>query len=120
MVRDGFLLPKDGATSTAQPKWVDGDDIDLSEDEDNHKSSYVASHAWGVVDWWIKLFETDQAINSAELGSGACVCALHVELLFHSIQLPPRNFCSHTCHLHRERVRPRTIFKPHSVLHSLR
>ncbi|KAH7322281.1 hypothetical protein B0J17DRAFT_683497 [Rhizoctonia solani] len=64
MVRDGFLLPKDG-TSTAQARWIEGDDSDLSDDGDKH-DSYVASHAWRVVEWWIKLFEIDQVINMAE------------------------------------------------------
>ncbi|ELU37112.1 hypothetical protein AG1IA_08857 [Rhizoctonia solani AG-1 IA] len=80
MVRDGFLLPKDG-TSTAQAKWIEGDDSDLS-DGDDKTDSYVASHAWSVVEWWIKLFEMDQAINIAE----ATVASHSTLLLSH---IPP-------------------------------
>ncbi|CAE6520611.1 unnamed protein product [Rhizoctonia solani] len=63
MVRDGFLLPKDG-TSTAQAKWMGSDNSDLSDDD--KPDSYVASHAWRVVEWWIKLFEVDQVINTVQ------------------------------------------------------
>ncbi|CAE6512450.1 unnamed protein product [Rhizoctonia solani] len=80
MVRDGFLLPKDG-TSTAQAKWMESDDSNLSEDDDK-PDSYVAPHAWRVVEWWIKLFEVDQAINTTESGT-----ACHSKLLLSHI--PP-------------------------------
>ncbi|CUA74841.1 hypothetical protein RSOLAG22IIIB_05737 [Rhizoctonia solani] len=68
MVRDGFLLPKDG-TSTAQATWMESDDSDLS--DDGKLDSYVASHSWRIVEWWIKLFEVDQAINTVESGTAS-------------------------------------------------
>ncbi|CAE7101674.1 unnamed protein product [Rhizoctonia solani] len=79
MVRDGFLLPEDG-TSTAQAKRIDSDDSDLS--DDGKPDSYVAPHAWRVVEWWIKLFEMDQTINTADSAA-----ASHSTLLLS--HLPP-------------------------------
>ncbi|KAJ1305747.1 hypothetical protein OPQ81_010479 [Rhizoctonia solani] len=69
MVRDGFLSSEDGA-STAQAKWMEIDDSDPS-DGDDKPDSYVAPYAWRIVEWWIKLFEVDQAINMAESGSAS-------------------------------------------------
>ncbi|CAE6525928.1 unnamed protein product [Rhizoctonia solani] len=82
MVRDGFLLPKDG-TSTAQTKWIESDDSDIS--DDGKPDSYVASHAWRVTEWWIKLFEVDQAINTVESAT-----ASHSTLLLSHIPPAPR------------------------------
>lgn len=114
MVRSGFLSPKDGASSAAQAKWMDSDDVDSTEDFDDQDSSYVASHAWGVVGWWVKLFEVDQAICSAEQGSGAYFpyswLAEIIITLFHP-KLPPQNCSSHTYDLHHDRGHPRTTFK---------
>lgn len=111
MVRDGFLDPKD-ASSTARGKWMDSDDTDMA-DSDYQNYSYVASHAWEVVRWWIMLFEMDEAINSAESGAGARVFVMdgRWNLLFDS-KLPLRNFFSHTYRRHHDRVRRRTTFKP--------
>jgi hypothetical protein len=80
MVRNGFLSPKDGA-STAQAKRIENDDNDLS-DGDDRPDCYVASHAWRVVEWWIKLFEMDQVVNTAESATGTCIGS-HLRPLFH-------------------------------------
>ncbi|KAG8733796.1 hypothetical protein FRC11_002246 [Ceratobasidium sp. 423] len=86
MVRDGFLSPKDG-TSIAQAKWMESDDSDLSDNNDK-PDSYVAPHAWRVVEWWIKLFEVDQAINTAESATGAL--PFQTSSLPHTASIPTR------------------------------
>ena len=65
MLRPGFLTRKILVSSSAKNQ----DEYDDDEVEDVEEDA-VASHAWGVLDWWTRLFEVDQAEHELEQGSG--------------------------------------------------
>jgi hypothetical protein len=103
MVREGVVVRKElGGPSTAQAKrGEDDDDVDVGAGP----SSCVASHAWGVVEWWIELFEVDERIGSMEQGSGAHnFIYLSDSLDLIHLKLSPRSFFSHTSLLGPERA----------------
>ncbi|KAF8606183.1 hypothetical protein BDV93DRAFT_521031 [Ceratobasidium sp. AG-I] len=66
MLRPGFLTRKILVSSRAKNQ----DEYDDEEGEDTEEG-VVASHAWGVLDWWTRLFEVDQAEHELEQGSAA-------------------------------------------------
>lgn len=65
MLRPGFSTRKVLISSRTKNQ----DDYDDEEGEDS-EGGMVASHAWGVLQWWTRLFEVDQAEHELEQGSG--------------------------------------------------
>ncbi|KAG8770122.1 hypothetical protein FRC12_004510 [Ceratobasidium sp. 428] len=73
MLREGLLARRDHGAVVRHPN----DDGDDSEEEDEigggkgaESKCVVAPFAWGVLEWWIKLFEMDQRVQCLEEGSG--------------------------------------------------
>ncbi|KAG9121328.1 hypothetical protein FRC07_002748 [Ceratobasidium sp. 392] len=62
MLREGFLVRRDDAL-------VRRDDSDEDEDEEERTVYVVAPYAWGVLAWWIELFEADERVQCADEGS---------------------------------------------------
>lgn len=72
MLRPGFSTRKVLISSRTKNQ----DDYDDEEGEDS-EGGMVASHAWGVLQWWTRLFEVDQAEHELEQGSGMCTPIRH-------------------------------------------
>lgn len=85
MLRPGFLSRKSAISSRAM-------DTDEYDDTEGEEEEIVASHAWGVLEWWMRLFEVDQAEHEQEQSSGAYTLVLVIP-----VQLNPSSFLPCAC-----------------------